>query len=220
MRINRFVATATGMSRRAADTAVAEGRVSVNKIAATIGQQVEGNDEVELDHVALQIPAARTVLLNKPTGYVTSRRKQGSTPTVYALLPPELHSLKPVGRLDRDSSGLLLLTNDGELAQRLQHPSHNKWKVYQVELDRLPTNETLGRLRKGVELEDGVSYLEEVEAAGKQLTVRLQEGRNRQVRRTFAALGYTVTKLHRTQFGELELGSTKSGLWREIEEWL
>ncbi len=213
MRINRFVATATGLSRRAADTAIAEGRVNLNGRAALIGDQVSANDQITLDGRPVAIPATQTIMLHKPVGYITSRRQQGATPTIYALLPEELQRLKPVGRLDRDSSGLLLLTDDGLLAQRLQHPSTGKWKRYQVRLNRPLKPNDEAQISKGVELEDGLSHMR-LDRRGQDIVVELQEGRNRQIRRSFAALGYKVTALHRTDFGEFALGELASGSWQ------
>jgi 23S rRNA pseudouridine2605 synthase len=123
MRLNKFIAQSTGLSRRAADAAIAQGRVSVNGREAALGKEVGESDTVVLDNSAIT-PAVNTVtiMLNKPVGYVCSRNGQGSK-TVYDLLPPEYQQLKPVGRLDKDSSGLLLMTNDGDLAYELTHPS-------------------------------------------------------------------------------------------------
>ena len=136
MRINKFIAQATGLSRRAADTAIGEGRVLVNGQKPSAGQDVSTNDAVLMDGKRITAPnQAQTIILNKPVGYVVSRDGQGSQ-TIYDLLPPELHQLKPVGRLDKDSSGLLLLTNDGQLAQELTHPRYQKTKIYEIRLDK------------------------------------------------------------------------------------
>lgn len=132
MRINQFVARASGLSRRAADAAITDGQVKIGERVAVLGDQVTTGESVTLVGKPLQLPSDHTIMLYKPVGYVTSRRQQGATPTIYALLPEELHDLKPVGRLDRDTSGLLLLTNNGELAQQLQHPSSGKTKRYLV----------------------------------------------------------------------------------------
>ncbi len=126
-----------------------------------------------------------------------------------------MHNLKPVGRLDRDSSGLLILTNDGRLAQTLQHPSQGKWKRYDVELSRPLTAPDAKRLQDGVTLKDGLSRLS-LSGRGAKVTVRLQEGRNRQIRRSFGTLGYAVRRLHRSEVGGLRLGRLASGRWREL----
>ncbi len=215
MRINKFIAAATGLSRRAADKAVEEGRVKVNGAKAQPGQSVSPSDEVYLNSKLLEGPqAAQTILLNKPAGYVVSRDGQGSK-TVYDLLPKELQHLKPVGRLDKDSSGLLLLTNNGELAQELTHPKYQKTKIYEIEL-----NKRLAPLHRqmisdhGIQLDDGPSKLElgrMFEGNDRAWRVAMSEGRNRQIRRTFSALGYRVVALHRTHFGSYGLHGLKEG---------
>lgn len=214
MRINKYIASSTGLSRRAADMAIAEGRVLVNGQAPTSGQQITEQDTLTLDGRAITpVVNTVTIMLHKPAGYVVSRDGQGSK-TVYDLLPPELHHLKPVGRLDKDSSGLLLMTNDGELANQLTHPRYAKTKVYEVALDN-PLQPLHHQMINdyGVQLDDGPSklLLEKLDEQGKQWRVTMQEGRNRQIRRTFAALGYTVTKLHRTHFGTYQLDDLPSG---------
>jgi len=213
MRINKYVAQATGMSRRAADTAIAEGRVAVNGASTEVGTEVSPNDTVTLDGKPIA-PGAKltTILLNKPVGYVVSREGQGSK-TIYDLLPAEYRHLKPVGRLDKDSSGLLLLTNDGNLANELTHPRYAKTKVYEIELNRSLEPLHLQMITDhGIKLEDGPSKLQlEKMGSDKQWLITMQEGRNRQIRRTFAALGYTVTKLHRTHFGEYALNGLSPG---------
>jgi 23S rRNA pseudouridine2605 synthase len=209
MRINKYIAAATGLSRRAADKVIEEGRVLLNGAPPQPGQEVGPDDKVRLDYKLLHMPETpRTIILNKPIGYVVSRRGQGSN-TIYDLLPKHLHNLKPIGRLDKDSSGLLLLTDDGQLAQELTHPKYQKTKIYEIELNKplLPLHRETIR-GKGVALEDGHSrFMLEQLAEDNDLAwrVTMQEGRNRQIRRTFAALGYKVVKLHRTQFGSYKL---------------
>lgn len=216
MRINRFVAGATDLSRRSADAAIAEGRVTVNGKPAEAGYEVGASDTVQLDGKALSLPrTAATIMLNKPAGYVCSRTGQGSR-TVYELLPADLHRLNPVGRLDKDSSGLLLLTADGDLANRLTHPRYQKEKIYEVRLDRALSDEDAARIREGVVLEDGPSKLG-VSSTGKDITVTMSEGRNRQIRRTFAALGYEVTRLRRVSFGGYKLGSLQEGRYNRVD---
>lgn len=207
MRINKFVAQATSLSRRAADLAITEGRVTVNENPATNGVNIIETDIVKLDGQTLATPAATTtVILNKPTGYVCSRKGQGSR-TVYDLLPATLHHLKPVGRLDKDSSGLLLLTDDGDLANRLTHPRYSKEKVYQISLDKPLSLDHEQQIGRGVDLDDGLSRLEvkKLDMGDEHWQITMHEGRNRQIRRTFAALGYTVKTLRRTRFGPYSL---------------
>jgi 23S rRNA pseudouridine2605 synthase len=213
MRINKYIALASGMSRRAADAAIAEGRVLVNGEVPAVGYDTRDDDRVTLDGSAIT-PDVKpvTIILHKPAGYVVSRNGQGSQ-TIYDLLPAKYHTLKPVGRLDKDSSGLLLLTNDGHLANELTHPRYTKTKIYEVELDKplQPLHQQMVN-DHGIELEDGNSrlQLEKLDNA-KNWKVTMQEGRNRQIRRTFAALGYTVTKLHRTHFGSYQLEGLEAG---------
>jgi 23S rRNA pseudouridine2605 synthase len=215
MRVNKYIAQATGMSRRAADKAVEWGRVTVNGRSVGAGFDVQSGDKVTLDNEPVSIPeTTQTVILNKPAGYVVSRDGQGSQ-TIYELLPEGMAHLKPVGRLDKASSGLLLLTNDGDLAQRLTHPSYNKEKVYEIELYIPLKAEDQRAIAKGVKLEDGISKME-ISGEGKNWTVVMREGRNRQIRRTFGELGYTIAKLHRTQFGDYILKGTAPGTHRLV----
>ncbi|HSX33538.1 MAG TPA: pseudouridine synthase [Candidatus Saccharimonadales bacterium] len=214
MRINKFIALHSSLSRRAADQAIANGQVQVNGQPASPGQDVGEGDIVLLKGQPLAAAAPpQTIMLNKPIGYVVSREGQGSK-TVYELLPADLQQLQPIGRLDKNSSGLLLFTNDGQLAYQLTHPSFQKIKIYEVLLDK-----PLAALHHqlicdiGVTLEDGPSKLalEKLDQSATAWRVIMHEGRNRQIRRTFAALGYDVQKLHRTQFGDYQLAGLASG---------
>lgn len=217
LRINRFVAQATGLSRRAADTAIREGKVTVNGDIAELAHVVQAKDVVTLDGILLdtRTPPLVTIMLNKPVGYVCSRSGQGSK-TVYELLPESMSHLKTVGRLDKDSSGLLLLTNDGNLAHQLTHPRFAKEKVYQVRLDKMLTDEALGKLKAGVKLDDGPSQLRIKHIQQSWYEVRLSEGRNRQIRRTFTKVDYKVVALHRIQFGRYHLGSLQKAKYKQI----
>ena len=220
MRLNKYVALATGLSRRAADDIIAKGEVLINNAPAELGQQIDPeNDVVTLGGKTLTAPEERrTIMLNKPAGYVCSRDGQGSR-TVYELLPTEYHYLKPVGRLDKDSTGLLLLTNDGTLAYELTHPSFEKQKQYEVELDHELSETDFETITKtGVQLDDGVSKFELnfINDSNREWKVTMAEGRNRQIRRTFETLGYQITRLHRTQFGDYELGITKTGEYKAV----
>jgi 23S rRNA pseudouridine2605 synthase len=220
MRLNKFIALATGLSRRAADAAIGEYRVGINGKTATVGTEVTEADSVTLDGRTITPPVNRvTIMLNKPTGYVVSRDGQGSD-TVYDLLPFGYDRLKPVGRLDKDSSGLILLTNDGDLANELTHPRHQKQKIYEVTLDT-----ALQPLHRqmisdyGVRLEDGLSKFELgrlQEGNDRKWKITMSEGRNRQIRRTFASLGYDIKKLHRVQFGVYTLNGLKPGEFEQL----
>jgi 23S rRNA pseudouridine2605 synthase len=221
MRLNKFIAQATGLSRRAADTAIEQGRVAVNGQQALMGQQLVEGDAVTLDNQPVT-PDVKplTIILNKPVGYVCSRNGQGSQ-TIYDLLREELHILKPVGRLDKDSSGLLLLTNDGELANQLTHPRYQKTKIYEITLDKplQPLHQQM-ITDNGVMLDDGPSklHIQKLDKAGKQLRITMYEGRNRQIRRTFAAVGYEVIALQRTTFGKYQLDGLSAGMWKEASD--
>ncbi len=220
MRLNVFIAQATGMSRRQADEAIKAGVISVNGAIAQLGAKLTDADLVTHKNQSLRLRPKQLLLLHKPVGYVCSRDGQGSK-TIYDLLPEKYHVLKPIGRLDKDSSGLLLLTNDGQLANKLTHPSAKKMKVYEVTLTTpLKTKDQRTLSDTGVQLEDGISRFDELRcldsSEGVRWAVALHEGRNRQIRRTFARLGYTVAKLHRTQFGQYKLGTLTSSQTREI----
>jgi 23S rRNA pseudouridine2605 synthase len=216
MRLNQYIALHTGISRRSADRLIKEGRVNVNGQAPLIGHQVTEHDKIEVSGLKIKHkPKLTTIMLNKPVGYVCSRNGQGSQ-TIYDLIPEDLHNLKPVGRLDKDSSGLLLMTNDGHLANELTHPSYQKQKVYLVELDKPLEPQDAKKLESGVTLEDGLSQLSLKQLKGGVMEVKIYEGRNRQIRRTFAALGYKVEKLHRTHFGSYSLKLLSTGKWKNI----
>jgi 23S rRNA pseudouridine2605 synthase len=215
MRLNKYLASATNLSRRKADEAILAGRVSVNDKPAEQGMDVSATDIVSLDGQAVQ-PSSDvvTIMFNKPRGYVVSRYGQGSD-IIYDLLPPEYQHLNPVGRLDKDSSGLLLLTNDGNLAHELTHPSKQKLKVYEISLDK-PLQPMHRQMISdhGLQLEDGLSQLQlerQSEGDDTKWIVTMHEGRNRQIRRTFSALGYGVKTLHRTTFGPYQLQGLASG---------
>lgn len=211
MRINQFIARATGISRRAADSVIKAGKVRINTAEARLNDRVSEEDIVTVDNEKISLSTAKTIVLNKPEGYVCSRDGQGSK-SIYELLPDDLQEIKPVGRLDKDSSGLLLLTNDGHLAQQLTHPSYKKEKIYEVTLDKQLSPQDKQSIQAGVTLTDGMSRLQ-LSGADKSWTVTMHEGRNRQIRRTFEAVHRRVIKLHRTKFGPYELGALEPGKW-------
>lgn len=216
MRINKFLAQGTGLSRRAADRVIAAKQVTVDGQIAELGSEVKAGSIVKLNGETVQATPEQVVLiLNKPAGYVCSRNGQGSQ-TIYDLLPAEYHRLKPVGRLDKDSSGLILLTNNGDLAQSLAHPSYAKVKLYEVSLNRQISESDQAKISQdGVLLDDGLSKLGLSPLRDRQAwQVSMSEGRNRQIRRTFEALGYRVDALHRTTFGDYQLGDLASGQFR------
>ena len=218
-RLNKFVALALGVSRRQADELIEQGKVTVNGQPAKLGQRITTADIIRYDNKPLTAQTHQLILLHKPVGYLCSRASQGGVPTIYELLPTNLHHLKPVGRKDKDSSGLILLTNDGDFAHQMTHPSFYKIKRYLVTLDQ-PLQPLHRQMINdfGVQLPDGPSRLtleRQHEGDDHRWIVQMSEGRNRQIRRTFAALGYTVTKLHRTDFGSYTLGDIKRGEFQE-----
>lgn len=222
-RLNKYLALQLGISRREADVLIDTGMVTVNGTSPVLGARIEEGTEISVAGKPIATTPVEHVYLalNKPVGYVCSRRSQGTCPTIYEIIPHEYHHLKPVGRLDRNSSGLILLTNDGDFAYKMTHPKFSKTKVYQVRLDH-----DLAPLHQqmisdfGVQLEDGHSQLGLMrlhDTRRDEWQVTMAEGRNRQIRRTFAALGYDVKRLHRTQFGDYALGDMKRGEIRTVD---
>jgi 23S rRNA pseudouridine2605 synthase len=212
MRINQYVATSSGISRRAADRAINAGQVLINEQPARVGQLVEQHDIIKFNDQQLVLPErSTTIIINKPVGYVCSRNGQGSK-TIYDLLPTEFHDLKSVGRLDKDSSGLLLMTDDGQLANHLTHPSFAKQKIYNISVDHSLEEEDQASIERGVTLEDGVSAFKLQRLNDdKTWEITMHEGRNRQIRRTFIKLGYNVLSLKRLTFGDYQLNDLAEG---------
>jgi 23S rRNA pseudouridine2605 synthase len=319
MRLNKFLAENTGLSRREADELIVAGKVKIDGATAVLGQPVSGAEQILLNgRPVAKTAGATTIMLNKPVGCLSSRRSQGGDPTVYDLLPPEYRKLKTAGRLDKDSSGLMILSSDGDLIQALTHPRYQKTKIYEIELDKplQPLHQQM-IADFGVDLPDGKSQMmleqipapsqrtlgghkcsaspsavwharsplsqshdlppqQEKSAKSKEISkhflrsstpregqwsqpsgrvptrvqpagpgygdaarlgsldrtgdleksfrnfgrrywqVTMREGRNRQIRRTFAALGYTVTKLHRIQLGPYHLEKLPTGKWQNV----
>ena len=217
IRLNKFLAQALGISRREADDIIASGKVLIDEKPAVLGQRIDKSNKVCYNDKIIPFEEAGKFLyvaLNKPEGYVCSRKQQGDAPTIYDLLPEDLRALKTVGRLDKNSSGLILLTNDGDFAFKMTHPKFYKTKIYEVELDRAlePLHQQM-IADFGIEIGDGVSKLglTRLNDERTKFEVIMSEGRNRQIRRTFAAVGYDVVKLHRKQFGNYVLGDLKPG---------
>ncbi len=215
MRINKFVAQALGIARRQADDLISKGKINIDGQPAVLGNQIT-DQKVEYQGKVIRLAQAQYLMLNKPIGYVSSRAVQGENKTLYDLLPTDYHQLKPVGRLDKDSSGLILLTNDGDFSHRMTHPSFRKTKAYLVSIDKVLSTADKSKIEAGVRLDDGLSSLQ-LDGSETDWTVSMHEGRNRQIRRTFKALGYTVNKLHRTDFGKFTLESLQSGDWQLLD---
>lgn len=221
-RLNKYLAFHLGISRRQADDLIAKKPIAINGQPAQLGARVQPGDTVTINGQPVGERKAYTyLLLHKPVGYVCSRKQQGDTPTIYSLLPGKYHNLKPVGRLDANSSGLLLLTDDGDFAFRMTHPKFQKTKQYTVTL-----NKELAPLHQqmiadfGIQLNDGVSQLGLTRLHDddrRTWIVTMSEGRNRQIRRTFSAVGYEVIGLHRTHFGNYMLNDLPAGKYQIIQ---
>jgi 23S rRNA pseudouridine2605 synthase len=220
VRLNAYLARSGVASRRGAEELIRAGRVAVNGEAAGLATVVGPWDRVELDGRTLQPQPLAYVLLHKPQGVLTTARDPHGRPTVAGLLRHPLR-LVPVGRLDVDTTGALLLTNDGALAHRLAHPRYGVEKVYEAEVEGAPTAAALRRLRDGVELDDGPTAPARVRVlpgggSGSRLELVLHEGRKHQVKRMCAAVGHPVRRLHRSRYAGLELGGLAPGQWREL----
>lgn len=222
IRLNKHLALQLGVSRREADHLIERGYVKVNGTVAVLGGRLHEQDEVIVDGKPVGNSADIVCLaLHKPIGYVCSRSQQGDKPTIYELLPEKYHNLKTVGRLDQNSSGLILLTNDGDFAYQMTHPKFKKTKIYWARLDKelAPLHQQMIS-DHGILLEDGPSKLslERLSETNRnEWIITMSEGRNRQIRRTFVSLGYEVTKLHRTNFGDYALGDIKSGEYKTVD---
>jgi pseudouridylate synthase len=223
-RLNKFLALQLGISRRQADELIEKGRISINGKTAQLGERFKVGDEIKLGEkiISKTREEKKYVIFNKPRGYVCSRKKQGENETIYAILPKEFSVLKPVGRLDKDSSGILLLTNDGDFAFQMTHPKFRKVKEYLVSLDTplQPIHQQM-IADFGINLPDGKSQLglERLDDSRKNWKVIMSEGRNRQIRRTFSAIGYEVEELHRTVFGSYILPKDLNfGDFRKVEK--
>jgi 23S rRNA pseudouridine2605 synthase len=216
MRLNAWLARAGVASRRGADALIKAGRVTVNGEPGQLNTFVEEGDDVCLDGAPLSKQPLAYVLLHKPAGVVTTARDPQRRPTVVELVPAEPRVV-PVGRLDADTTGALLLTNDGPLAHRLAHPRYGVPKVYVAQVEGDPDDEALRRLREGVELEDGRTAPAQARRLGPgRVELTLHEGRKHQVKRMLAAVGHPVTRLHRSGYAGLTLEGLEPGRWREL----
>jgi 23S rRNA pseudouridine2605 synthase len=217
VRLNAFIARAGVSSRRKADDLIKAGRVTVNGEPGQLNTFVGADDDVRLDGKPLTKQRVAYVLLNKPAGVVTTARDPQGRRTVVDMVSHPARVV-PVGRLDAETTGALLLTNDGDLGHRLAHPRYEVDKVYEIECWSQPTDGDLQRLREGVELDDGPTSPAEVRRIdGAHIQLVLHEGRNRQVRRMFEAVGHRVKRLHRSRYGPLTLEGLEPGAWRELE---
>ena len=216
MRLNAYLARAGVASRRKADELIKAGRVRVNGEPGELNTFVAGDDRVEVDGRPVARQCLAYLLLHKPAGVVTTARDPRGRPTVVELVPREPRVV-PVGRLDADTTGALLLTNDGELAHRLAHPRYQVAKVYVAEVEGEPSDAALRVLAEGVELEDGRTAPAEARRLGpSEIELTLHEGRKHQVKRMCAAVGHPVRTLHRRAYAELTLDGLDPGAWREL----
>jgi 23S rRNA pseudouridine2605 synthase len=218
VRLNAYLARAGVASRRGADDLIRAGRVRVNGEVAGLATFVEEGDRVELDGGELEPEPLAHVLLHKPAGVVTTARDPHGRPTVVGLVGHE-QRIVPVGRLDADTTGALVLTNDGPLAHRLAHPRYEVDKVYEVEVEGEPSEEALRLLAEGVELEDGVTAPAAVRLLGpSRVELTLHEGRKHQVKRMCEAVGHPVRRLHRRGYAGLTVDGLAPGEWRGLTE--
>ncbi|HEU5244966.1 MAG TPA: pseudouridine synthase [Gaiellaceae bacterium] len=217
MRLNAFLARAGVASRRRADELIKAGRVTVNGEPGQLNTVVAARDRVQVDGQQVERQRLRYVLLHKPAGVVTTARDPQGRPTVVELVPGEPRVV-PVGRLDADTTGALLLTNDGQLAHRLAHPRYGVEKTYLAETEGDADEDALQRLREGVELEDGTTAPAQARRLGRgRVELVLHEGRKHQVKRMLAEVGHPVTRLHRSGYAGLTLEGLEPGACRELE---
>ncbi len=216
MRINAFLAQAGVVSRRKADELIKAGKVKVNDETAQLNTDVSPNDKVEVSGRIVEAQSYRYLILNKPKGYVTTLNDPEGRRKVTDLIGIE-QRVVPVGRLDYNTTGLLILTNDGQLANKLMHPSSGTLKTYEVVIQETVTRELLNKLSNGVQLEDGMtSKAKAVKTGDFTLLLSIHEGRNRQIRRMVAACGIILKSLKRVSYGPLNLGDLRIGQWRDL----
>lgn len=224
VRLNKYIAQSGTSSRREADRLISDGKVRVNgRIVRTLGQKIDSDkDVVEVGGRTIQLPVDKIYLmLNKPPGCLVTRKDPYHRPTVMDLVPPLASGIFPVGRLDLDSEGLLLLTNDGELAHRLMHPRYGAKKLYRIKVKDRPAQASLDTLRQGIYLDGKKTAparikLVSLGASHSWLDVEIHEGRKREVRRLFESQGHPVLLLKRLQFAGLSLGRLAPGAWRVL----
>jgi 23S rRNA pseudouridine2605 synthase len=219
IRLQKFLAQAGVASRRASEELIVGGRVSINgRLATELGVRVQPSDDVRVDGRRIRPAASQWYALHKPRGYMSTRSDPQGRRTIYDLVPPPMRRLFYVGRLDFDSEGLVLLTNDGDTAHRLLHPRYGIDREYDVELEEQVDDGALEQLRRGVQLDDGRARAHTVRRkGGRRVVLTLREGRRREVRRMFAELGYEVVRLRRVRYGPIRLGDLPLGEWRALD---
>lgn len=226
MRLQKFLASAGIASRRKAEELITAGRVSVNgHVVKELGTKVDPDvDSVVVDGRKVESAAPVWIKLHKPRRYMSTKSDPEGRPTIYELMPPSLHSLFYVGRLDYDSEGLMLMTNVGDEAHKLLHPSFEVERMYDAIVKGIITRETVQKLMRGVELEDGMAHAESVRILPSnredesKIRLSLREGRNREVRRIMSAVGHEVRRLKRISYGPIRLGDLAPGKWRRLTD--
>ena len=220
MRLNRFLAAAGIGSRRKCDELIATGRVTINgRVCTNFSTQPDERDHVKVDGKLVHLERTTTIALHKPAGFVSTRSDPNARDTIFDLLPPKFPRLFNVGRLDAQSEGLLLLTNDGDLAQQLTHPRFKIEKEYEVTLDRQWESVHAPKLLRGIFLEGQRAQMARIRSIGQtRLRVVLRQGINQQIRRMFFGVGYEVKRLVRVRIGNLRLGDLSRGQWRILSK--
>ena len=225
IRLQKYISRCGRASRREAEVLMLAGRVRVNgELVSELGTRIiPGRDTVQVDDDVLELTAVRWIAFHKPTGVLTTRRDPHGGLTIYDVLPEECSALRYVGRLDRQSEGLLILTNDGDVAHGIQHPSRQVERVYRVVVTGTLGQSKCAALLRGVQLEDGVARVNSVHVLNKDefsttIEVVLTEGRKREIRRMMNAIGHGVLRLVRIRFGPVKLGELPVGEWRDLDE--
>ncbi len=224
MRLNKFLAACGVASRRDCDELIKQGRVKINGKVASLGMEADEGDEVTVDGNKVVLKKNEYYILNKPKGYLSTVSDEKGRKTVMDLMPANVGRIYPVGRLDYDSEGLLILTTDGELAQRLTHPKNEVPKTYLVKIEGTATEATLNPIRSGIEIEGGYvtkkckAHIVETNKEYTKIHITITEGKNREIRKMFAAIGREVTLLKRIKVGELTLRGLDRGEWRKLNK--
>jgi 23S rRNA pseudouridine2605 synthase len=217
VRLNAFLARSGVASRRKADVLIKAGRIKVNGRVGQLNDEVSEADSIQVDGHKLLIQKPRYILLYKPRGVVTTLKDEENRPTVIDVINIK-ERVVPVGRLDVNTTGALLLTNDGQLAHKLMHPSFEIDKVYEADVEGQVTDEKLNKLSNGIKLEDGLTAPAKVRIISKdKVELTIHEGRNHQVKRMLGAVNLQVKKLHRSRYGSLNLDNLKPGQWRDLD---
>ena len=221
-RLNQFIAKSGVCSRRAAEKLILSGKIYLNgKVVKKLSTKVSDNDIVKHENKILSIQKFKYILLNKPKGYITTMNDERGRPTVMSLVANSFNErLCPVGRLDKDTTGLLLLTNDGSLTQKITHPKYTISKLYHVVLDQNIKIDDFNKIKTGINLEDGFIKVDQIniisDSSGNELGIKIHSGRNRIIRRIFLFFGYKVLKLDRVLLGPLTKKKLKRGSWRPL----